>query len=93
MREGTNTLQKATRMFELLKSAETLYAMADPAKKRQLLEIMISNCTASGKSLAFAMHEPFATAARRNLVESGGPLYYTDRTFLIRALMPWRSDA
>jgi DNA invertase Pin-like site-specific DNA recombinase len=76
----------ALKMFELLKSAETLYEMADASKKRQFLEIVFSNSTATRKSLEFAMHEPFATFAKRNAVNSGGQFYDTDRTCLVRVL-------
>lgn len=49
----TDYLGKLSKMFELLKTAQTLYESANPAKKRQLPEHVISNCSASGKSLEF----------------------------------------
>jgi hypothetical protein len=85
----TNHRAMAAKMFELLKTAEMLYETGDAAKKRQLLEIVISNCIASGKSLEFTLHEPFATLAKRESVKCGGQFYDTDRTFLIEALISW----
>lgn len=79
----------AAKMFELLKTAEMLYETGDAAKKRQLLEIVISNCIASGKSLEFTLHEPFATFAKRESVKCGGQFYDTDRTFLVETLISW----
>jgi hypothetical protein len=79
----------AAKMFELLKTAEMLYETADATKKRQLLEIVISNCIASGKSLEFTLHEPFATLANRESVKCGGQFYDTDRTFLVKTLISW----
>ena len=76
-------------MFELLKTAEMLYETGDATKKRQLLEIVISNCTADGKSLEFALYEPFATVAKRESVKCGGQFYDTDRTLLVETLISW----
>jgi DNA invertase Pin-like site-specific DNA recombinase len=79
----------AAEIVELTKSAETLYEIADPTRKRQLLEIVVSNCVADGKSLYFSLHEPFATIANRSVVKSGGQFYDTDRTLIVRSLMNW----
>jgi site-specific DNA recombinase len=82
----------ASKMFELLKTAEMLYDCDDAAKKRQLLEIVISNCKASGKSLVFTLHEPFATFAKRKSVKDGGQFYDTNRTFSRKELSSWSKD-
>jgi len=87
----TDYRRMTMKMFELAKSAETLYASADFAEKRRLLEIVVSNCTATGKSLEFAMHEPFAALAKRSVVKNGGQFYDTDRTFLVKSLISWAS--
>lgn len=76
----------ALKLFELLKRPETLYELADGPQKRLLLEIVFSNSTAYGKSLVFAMHEPFATFANCNVIKSGGQFYDTDRTLFVRAI-------
>jgi site-specific DNA recombinase len=80
------------RMFELLASAETLYESANADKKRQLLEIVTSNCTAHGKTLDFSMREPFATFAKRDSIMNGGQFYDTVRTFWVEALISWAKD-
>jgi DNA invertase Pin-like site-specific DNA recombinase len=82
----------AAKIFELLKTAEMLYETADATKKRQLLEIVVSNCTASGKSLEFTLREPFATFAKRESVKCGGQFYDTDRTFMVKTLISWASS-
>lgn len=83
----------AAKMFELVRTAETLYETSEDEQKRQLLDIVFSNCTASGRSLEFAMREPFAMLAQRHSVRLGGPSYDTDRTFLAKALIPWVSSS
>jgi site-specific DNA recombinase len=79
----------AEKLFELLRSAEILYESAGDVQKRKLLAIVFANCVGSGKTLEFAMHEPFATLATRGGVRLGGPSYDTDRTFLVQALISW----
>jgi hypothetical protein len=79
------------KIVELAQSGETLYEVADPLQKRQLLEIVMSNCTASGKTLEFSLREPFATLANRDSAETGGQLYYTPRTFPVEALISFAS--
>ena len=88
----TDYLQTSAKMFELLRCAKTLYELADAEKKRQLLEIVVSNCTASGKSLAFTLREPFASIARRECVRTGGQLYDRPRTFSRDELSSWGKD-
>jgi DNA invertase Pin-like site-specific DNA recombinase len=80
------------KIVELAQSAETLYEIADPLQKRQLFEIVMSNCIASGKTLEFSLREPFATFANRDSAEIGGQLYYTDDNFPIEALISWASQ-
>jgi site-specific DNA recombinase len=80
------------KMFELLASAETLYESVGPEKKRELLEMVTSNCTAHGKSLSFSIREPFATLAQRDLVQSGGQFYDTVRTFGVETLISWAKN-
>ena len=80
------------KMFELLESAETLYESADAEKKRQLLEIVTSNCSAHGKSLSFSMREPFAALATRDSVINGGQFNDTVRTFWVETLISWAKD-
>ncbi len=85
--EHADVHERARRIVELARSAEKLYESADPAKKRQLLEIVISNCTASGKSLQFSLREPFATIAKRERPHICAQFYATDRTFAAEALI------
>jgi DNA invertase Pin-like site-specific DNA recombinase len=76
----------------LARSPETLYESADAAQKRQLLEIVMSDCVASGKTLEFSVREPFATIANRHYLQSGGQLYDTPRTFSVQEVRTWGKD-
>jgi site-specific DNA recombinase len=82
---------RTDRIVELLESPVFLYESAVPAKRRQLLEIVMSNCSATGKSLRFSRHEPFATFARFDAVNNGGQFYDTGRTFSAETLIKWAS--
>jgi site-specific DNA recombinase len=85
---GDDSLVMAARQIvELARSPETLYESADPEKKRQLLEIVMSNPVVSGKNIEFTLLEPFATVAKRFSCNIGGPLYATPRTFSAEVLL------
>jgi site-specific DNA recombinase len=79
---GTATiLEKARQIVGLAQSAENLYQSGDDKQKRRLLQTVLSNCTVIGKSLAFALREPFAALAKRTCEQSSAPDWYTARTF------------
>ena len=80
------------KIVELAASPETLYESGDAAQRRQLLEIVMSNCVASGKTLEFTLREPFATIARCHSEQSCTPHYDTDRTFSRDDLRAWGAD-
>jgi hypothetical protein len=80
------------RIVELAENAETLYESADIPVKRQLLEIVMSNCIVSGKNVEFSLREPFATIANRRQSQSGGQLYDTALTFSRQELATWGDD-
>jgi DNA invertase Pin-like site-specific DNA recombinase len=80
LEEGSLTVL-AYQIVELARSPEKLYKSADQEKRRQLLEILMSNSEVSGKTLEFTWREPFATVAKRSSRNNSGPLYATPRTF------------
>ncbi|HEX3533483.1 MAG TPA: recombinase family protein [Gemmatimonadaceae bacterium] len=82
----------AQKIVELAKRPEILYETASTAQKRQLLEIVMSNCVATGKNLEFAIREPFATIASRHSGQSCRPQWDTDRTFAREELLSWGKD-
>lgn len=88
---GAHLEETMGEIVELARSAETLYETGDALRKRQLLAIVLSNATASGKSLEISLLEPFATIAKRRSSEICGQLYYTDRTFPLEALISFAS--
>jgi DNA invertase Pin-like site-specific DNA recombinase len=86
---GIATPAKARLIVELARRAEILYESADPAQKRRLLEIVMSNCVVTGKTPEFSFHEPFATIANRAPQQTCTPHYDTPRTFSAKALLQW----
>lgn len=85
-------IARAREIVELARRPESLYESADDGRKRRLLEIVMSNCTVSGKTLAFSLREPFATLAKRNDKQECRPHWDTPRTFSVEALISWASD-
>jgi len=83
---------RTLQIVELARTPETLYESAYPSQKRQLLEIVMSNCVANGKTLDLTLREPFATFAKRDNQEICRELYYTPRTSLVEALISLVSD-
>jgi site-specific DNA recombinase len=77
----------ALQIVELARSPELLYETADQERRRQLLEIVLSNATVCGKNVDFTLREPFETISNRNSRQSGAPLYDTPRTFLAEELL------
>jgi site-specific DNA recombinase len=75
------SLATLRQIVELAIRPESLYESADQAKRRQLLEILMSDAVVIGKNIDFSMREPFATIAKRPPQNSGRPLYDTPRTF------------
>lgn len=71
----------------LAKSPELLYESAEDAEKRQLLEIVMSDCVAGGKTLEFTAREPFVIVRGGGISSIGGPLYDTHRTFSAEELI------
>ncbi len=65
--------EELQKFVELAGDAYSLYKMADPAKKRRLLRIVMSNCTVKQKTLDFAYAMPFREVAAREKNDDGGP--------------------
>lgn len=64
-------LRRAGKIVELAKGALNLYERSDSPRKRRLLEIVMSNCAATGKKLDISLREPFATIAKRIAEQDG----------------------
>jgi DNA invertase Pin-like site-specific DNA recombinase len=73
----------------LAKCPETLYETADAVQRRELLEIVMSDCIVDGKALEFSLREPFATLAKFDNLQSCGQLYDTPRTCSREVLSTW----
>lgn len=68
------------KFVELAGDAYSLYQMADTAKKRRLLRIVMSNCTVKQKTLDFVYSIPFREVAAREKDDDGGPSKEIGRT-------------
>src|ERR1051325_801479 len=82
----------ALQILGLAKTASNLYKTGNSDQKRQLLEIVISDCRVTGKSLYFSLNEPFATMLKSDFLQSCGPHCYTPRTSSGKDLMSWTKD-
>ena len=64
----------------LAKDASLLYKQANLEKKRELLRILLSDLTASGKNISAELTIPFRLIAEREKTSYGGPYRGTCRT-------------
>jgi DNA invertase Pin-like site-specific DNA recombinase len=80
------------KILGLARCPQTLYKMATADKKRELLQIAISDCIVTGKTLEISANEPFATIAKRHFQQSCGPHWNTPRTFSLETLNSWAKD-
>jgi DNA invertase Pin-like site-specific DNA recombinase len=85
-------VETAKQIVELARCPVFLYETADSWNKRRLLEIVLSNCTVTGKTVEFSLREPFAEIAKRSFSQQGGPYWNTPRTFPLEALISWASE-
>jgi hypothetical protein len=85
-------LEKARQIVELARTASNLYEVGDDNKKRRLFELVLSDCTVSGKSLEFSLREPFTALAKRASEQSSAPDWYTPRTLGINALLKYSEE-
>ncbi len=69
------------RRFELIKHASLLYETGLSTESRDLLEDVVSNLTASGKTITITVKEPLSQVAMRPRIPSGGSLRGEFRTF------------
>ena len=60
--------KKVEKFLELAQSLTTLYDLANHDEKRELLEIITSNCSVSGRKLSITMVSPFYELANRDVL-------------------------
>lgn len=69
----TDNLEDFHEFLELLKTASLSYKLGTPSEKRELVQIIFSNCEAEGKSLKIKMKKPFQTVLDRDRFPVGRP--------------------
>lgn len=82
----------AERIVGLAKSPELLYESGDSMQKRELLQILMSDCVVTGKTLEFSLREPFAAIASRCFLQTCRQLCDTPRTFSPDELSAWGQE-
>jgi DNA invertase Pin-like site-specific DNA recombinase len=85
-RDPASTLARMEEIVELVKSVYLQYESGNPAEKRQMVQIAMSNRSASGKTLDFALKSELSEVAKRPAGQSGGPRSRTCRMFWKRWL-------
>lgn len=78
--QQTAIRERTKQVTELARNPASLYSSGTDDTKRRLLKIVTSNCEATGKSLEFALRQPFATIANQNRSATCGPFYDESRT-------------
>ena len=74
--------------LELASSALNNYRMGTPDEKRELLKIVCSNRTVSGKNVAVELSQPFHQLANRPAVSLGDPTGIRTPIFAVRGRCP-----
>lgn len=85
-RDPASTLARMEEIVELVKTVYLQYESGNPAEKRQMVQIAMSNRSASGKTLDFALKSELSEVAKRPAGQSGGPRSRTCRMFWKRWL-------
>jgi site-specific DNA recombinase len=89
---GRQIVETTKQIVELARCPVFLYETADSWNKRRLLEIVLSNCSVTGKTLEFSLREPFAAIAKRASSQLGRPYWNTPRTFSADEILAWSED-
>jgi len=78
---ASSALASIEKTVELAKSSSNLYKTASLEKRRELLKILLSNLTVSGKNVAMTLAIPFRLIAEREKLSTGGHHRGTCRTW------------
>lgn len=90
--QSSSLAARVKKILGLAKSPESLYESADADQKRELLQIVTSDCQVTGQTLQFSVREPFATIAKRRHSQLCGPLWNTPRTLSAEEMLLWSQD-
>lgn len=80
-RDPASTLARMDEIVEFVRTVYLQYESGNPAEKRQMVEIALSNRSASGKTLDFTLKSELSEVAKRPAGQSGGPPSRTCRMF------------
>ncbi len=80
--ENEEAIARVKKFLELANSAYYSYSLATPGKKRDLVKIVTSNRSVSGKNVYFTLQYPFQIAANRRNTIDGDPQRTVPRTYL-----------
>ena len=85
------TVDRLSKFLELAGDAYLLYKTALPAERRDLVKIITSNRTVTGKNVAVTLQTPFAHVANRLIFSNGRAYRDRPRTLdtLLEKLMAW----
>jgi hypothetical protein len=78
-------VDRLSKFLELAGDAYLLYQASLPAEKRDLLKIVTSNRTVTGKNVVVALQDPFSDVANRYISSNGRA--YRDRPRTLDALL------
>jgi site-specific DNA recombinase len=82
LENGNETaLNEIEKIVGLMKNPSLLYKQSDTSKRRELLRILVSDVTASGKNVSVELKIPFRLIAEREKTSHCGPYRGTCRTW------------
>ncbi|MEO8036485.1 MAG: recombinase family protein [Acidobacteriota bacterium] len=85
--DGGENLALMRKIVELARTPVSVYKFADAEQKRRLLDSLLLNCVASGKTLTFSLREPFASLAKDGPEQPCRRYWNTGSTLGVEALI------
>ncbi len=80
VKNNEDIINQVKKFLELAKSVYLSYKTGEPEEKREMVQIVVSNCSVEGKSLFIKLKKPFQTVLEREKFPTGSPRLATART-------------
>ncbi len=87
-RDDGTVMRRTRRFLEFVQNPSLLWESCNIDQKRRLLQIIMLNSLATGKTLEFSMREPFGTLAKRSNQQLSTPDWDTDKTSKANPTLP-----
>ncbi|MCB2229881.1 recombinase family protein [bacterium] len=81
--DSPNAIATAERVLELSQKLPDLWLSRNNYEKRELVELIYSNCTLDGATLSAAYKKPFSIIAEGTRTKKWRPQYHSPQTFVV----------